>query len=65
MKQYRIIYSFNHRTMGFNNSITVNAENVDKALKEAERKVAQTFGAGQMKWFSFKPDPVYSGIVTR
>jgi hypothetical protein len=65
MKQYRIIYSFNHSKMGFNNSITLEALNVDQALEQAKKEVAMVYGTAMLKKFSFKPDPVNSGIVTR
>ncbi len=61
-KKYTIIYSFNHSRMGFNNSITVIALNVDDAIKDAERQVSEVYGSNMLKRFSFKPDPVKCGI---
>ena len=64
-KLYRIIYSFNHSKMGFNNSITVEALNVDYAINEAKRQVSEVYGSKMLKRFSFKPDPAYTGVVVR
>lgn len=62
-KKYRILYTFNHSKMGFQNSITVIALNVDMAIKDAERQVSEVYGSKMLQRFSFKPDPVYSGIA--
>lgn len=64
MKKYRILYNFYHSKfpgMGFQNSTTLVALNVDEAVKEAKKRVEEVYGSEQMKHFSFKPDPVYSG----
>jgi hypothetical protein len=65
MKSYRIEYWYNYLEMGFMNSITVKAMNVDKAIEEAKIEVEKCYGSGMMKRFSFKPDPIYCGVVTR
>jgi len=62
VKKYCIIYSFNHSKMGFQNSITLLAFNVDDAINEAKKQVAEVYGSAMLKRFSFKPDPVNSGI---
>ena len=64
-KKYRIIYSFHHSKMGFNNSITVEALNVDQAIEQAKNEVSGCYGSAMLKRFSFKPDATYSGVVTR
>jgi len=61
-KKYRILYSFNHSKMGFQNSITIIALNVDAAIKDAEKQVSEVYGSDMLKKFSFKPDPVYCGV---
>lgn len=63
MKKYRIIYSFHHSKMGFNNSITVYALNVDEAIKDAVKQVQEVYGSKMINRFTFKPDPCNSGIV--
>ncbi len=63
LKKYRIIYSFNHSKMGFQNSITVTAFNVDKAIEDAKKQVSEVYGSAMLPRFSFKPDPVLSGVV--
>lgn len=62
-KKYRIIYSFNDRKLGFNNSITVTALNVDDAIKDAQKQVQEVYGIGMMSKFRFKPDPLFNGVV--
>ena len=62
-KKYRIIYSFNHSKMGFQNSITVTSINVDLALIEAKKQVIEVYGSKMLKNFSFKPDATFCGIV--
>jgi len=63
LKKYRILYTFNHSKMGFQNSITVIAFNVDEAIKEAEKQVSEVYGSGMLKKFSFKPDATLTGVV--
>jgi hypothetical protein len=62
-KKYRILYNFNHSKMGFQNSITVIALNVDDAIKDAEKQVSEVYGSAMLKRFSFKPDANYCGVV--
>lgn len=62
MKKYRIIYSFNHSKMGFQNSITVIALNVDEAIKDAAKQVSEFYGSNLLNRFSFKPDPLLNGV---
>jgi hypothetical protein len=64
-KKYRIIYTFNHSRMGFNNSITVTALNVDQAIEQAKSEVSGVYGSAMLKRFSFSPDPTYMGVVIR
>lgn len=64
-KLYRILYTFNHSKFGFQNSITVEALNVDLALQDAKKQVSEVYGSKMLNRFSFKPDPVYSGVVAR
>lgn len=63
MKKYRIIYTFNHSTMGFQNSVTVFNINVDYAIEQAKFEVEKTFGKKMIQRFSFKPDPCMNGVV--
>lgn len=65
LKKYRIIYSFNHSRMGFNNSVTVDAFSIEHAIGLAKIEVAGVYGSGMLNRFSFKPDPINTGIVTR
>lgn len=62
LKSYRILYYFNHAKMGFSNSITIKALNVDLAIKDAEKQVQETYGSGMIKKFTFKPDPTHCGV---
>ena len=64
-KRYRILYNFNHSRMGFQNSITVEALNVDLAIQDVKRQVSEVYGNKMLQRFSFKPDPVYTGVVIR
>lgn len=61
-KKYRILYSFNHPKMGFQNSLTVTALNVDDAIADAKKQVSEVYGSEMLRRFSFKPDPVFSGV---
>jgi len=63
LKKYRIIYSFHHSKMGFNNSITVTALNLDSAIEDAKKQVSEVYGSKMLPRFSFKPDPVNNGVV--
>jgi len=63
MKKYTIIYNFNHSKMGFNNSITVIALNVDAAIEDVKRQVSEVYGKKMLPRFSFKPDALKCGIV--
>jgi hypothetical protein len=62
-KKYRILYTFNHSKMGFQNSITVIALNVDMALKDVETQVSEVYGSKMLPRFSFKPDATMCGVV--
>ena len=62
-KKYSIIYNFNHSKMGFNNSITVIALNVDQAIEQAKQEVSNVYGSKMLARFSFKPDPTRCGVV--
>ncbi len=61
-KKYRILYTFNHSKMGFQNSITITSLNVDMAIEEAKREVSGCYGSKMLQRFSFKPDPIYTGV---
>ncbi len=63
IKKYTILYYFNHSKMGFSNSITLTALNVDAAIEQAKKEVEMCYGSQMIKKFSFKPDPLNSGIV--
>jgi len=63
LKKYRIIYNLNHSTMGFNNSLTVDAFTVDEAIEKVKNEVAGVYGSAMLKRFSFKPDPLMNGVV--
>ncbi len=61
-KKYRILYNFNHSKMGFQNSLTVIALNVDSAIEDAKRQVSEVYGSKMLPRFSFKPDPLLCGV---
>jgi len=61
-KKYRILYNFNHSRMGFQNSITIIALNVDDAIKDAQRQVSEVYGSKMFPRFSFKPDATMCGV---
>jgi hypothetical protein len=63
LKKYRIIYTFNNSKMGFENSVTVTAFNVDEAIQKAKDEVSGVYGSKMLPRFSFKPDPINSGVV--
>lgn len=63
MKKYRIIYTFHHSTMGFQNSITVYNISVDYAIEQAKTELIKTFGENMAKRFTLKPDPTECGVV--
>lgn len=65
MKQYRIIYTFSHRTMGWQNSITIDAFSLDIAMAEAKEGCLDLYGSDIVKRMSFKPDPLHNGVVIR
>lgn len=62
-KKYRILYNFHHSRMGFQNSITIIALNVDMATQDAKKQVSEVYGTKMLQRFSFKPDPCYNGVV--
>jgi len=62
MKSYRIIYSFKHSRMGFQNSLTVYALNIDAAIEDVKRQVAEVYGSAMLKRFTFSPDPTACGV---
>jgi hypothetical protein len=64
-KKYRILYSFHHSRMGFENSLTVEALNVDQAIEKVRAEVAGAYGSRMLKRFSFKPDPYMNGAAIR
>lgn len=49
--------------MGFQNSITVIALNVDSAIENAKREVSEVYGSKMLQRFSFKPDPIECGVA--
>ena len=63
LKKYRIIYTFRHSKMGFQNSITVLAFNVDAAIDEAKKQVSEVYGSAMLPRFEFKPDATLCGVV--
>jgi hypothetical protein len=54
MKNYTIIYTYNHAKFGFQNQITVIASNSIEAIKTAKNKCIETYGQKQINRFSFK-----------
>ena len=62
-KKYSIIYTLNSSKLGFQSSIIINALNLEDAIKIAKIRVSEVYGNEMLKQFSFKPDPVRSGIV--
>lgn len=57
MKKYRVIYTFNHSTHGFQNSVTVDAITPTKAAEIASNEVVNVYGSKMLKRFTFK-EPV-------
>jgi hypothetical protein len=53
-KSFQVVYNFNHRSMGFQNSITVTAVDRDRALKVAKEKITICYGEKMIKKFTFK-----------
>jgi len=53
-ENYTIIYSFNDSKMGFNNSVTVQAQNYEQAIEKAKQEIASCYGANMLKKFTFK-----------
>lgn len=54
MKKYTVIYEFNHPKMGFQNSITLDANSPNEAIEKAKEEVSTTYGPKMLKRFSFK-----------
>lgn len=50
---YRVTYFFNHSKMGFSNSVTVNAMNIELAIEQAKKEVAGCYGSKMFNKFSF------------
>lgn len=53
MKEYKVIYNFSHRTMGFQNQVTVKANDVVDALSKAREKITEDYRvkpAHQKNW---------------
>ena len=51
---YTVVYQFRHSSMGFQNSITVEALNAKEATIKASAAVAECYGSKMLKRFSFK-----------
>jgi len=54
LQKFTITYTFKHSSMGFNNSITVEALNKDQAIEKAKHEVQMCYGSSMIKKFSFK-----------
>ncbi len=54
MKDFTVIYTFNHSKMGFNNSITVKAIDNEHAIETARKEVEMAYGSKMIKKFTFK-----------
>lgn len=54
MNKYRVEYQFNSARFSFSNSVTVVAENKVTALLEAQKEVAECYGADMLKKFTYK-----------
>lgn len=56
MQYFTIKYEFKHPSMGFQNSVTVEAESYEKAVMAAKDKVMDVYGGiwGNLKKFTFK-----------
>ena len=48
--------------MGFQNSLTVYALNIDAAIEDVKRQVAEVYGSAMLKRFTFSPDPTACGV---
>ena len=51
---YKIVYTFNHSKMGFNNQISIEARNREEAIYKAKIEVGNVYGSKMLNRFSFK-----------
>lgn len=51
---YTVVYQFRHSSMGFQNSITVEALNAEEATNKATIAVSECYGSKMLKRFTFK-----------
>jgi hypothetical protein len=63
LKKYRILYTFNHSRMGFQNSITVIALDEEAATQDAKKQVGEVYGSKMLPNFSFKTDATLCGVA--
>lgn len=54
IKKVTVVYNFNSSMMGFNNCITVEAISDEQAIEKAKKAVAECYGSGMLKKFTFK-----------
>ena len=52
MKLITVKYQFKHKNFGFENSVTVLAENYTDAISKAEKAVISTYGQSRFKYFT-------------
>jgi len=52
-KLFRVVYNFKHSKMGFQNSITVTALNLEDATKQAKDAVSECYGSKMLPRFTF------------
>ncbi len=53
MKKITVVYEFKHSKMGFQNSITVDANDNESAIEKAKEAVSEVYGSDMLKKFSF------------
>ena len=51
---YKVVYTFNHSKMGFNNQISIEARNIEEAIEKAKIEVSNVYGSKMPNRFSFK-----------
>lgn len=54
MNTYTVVYQFNNSKFGFQNSITLLAQNKEQALEKAKKEISMCYGSGMLCRFTFK-----------
>lgn len=51
---YKVVYTFNHSKMGFNNQISIEARDEEEAIYKAKIEISGVYGKKMLNRFSFK-----------